>query len=45
MQSVRSWEVVRAAEGWDGLPVYALGASSGGRFVGALPFHMDLRVS
>lgn len=45
MKSARSWEALRAAEGWEGLPVFALGGSSGGAFVGALPLHMKLQVT
>ena len=37
-------DAIREAESWQNLPVYALGASSGGAFALLLPFHMQLQV-
>ena len=41
---LHSLGVIRDAESWQDLPVYALGASSGGAFVLLLPFHIQLQV-
>lgn len=43
-QVLHSWKLIRAGEGWTQLPVVAMGASSGGSFVGSLAFYMELRV-
>lgn len=44
MQTVNSATTLLAREGWDALPVFALGASSGGAFAALLPFHLKLEV-
>ena len=43
-QTVNSVATLAAREGWDGLPMFALGASSGGALAALLPFHLKLEV-